>query len=154
MDPRLLITNVGFLIAIVVAFGLGVYVLFLSWRKSARFLFFLASPVFGGTEFIYSLILAGIASALIYRGLAFASRVEVGIVCVLLFLFIFMILAGLPHIQPAVYLVSKPENFFLAVFFYNNSAPHPDTVQDFLDRRRKIRLSRNTGSYCCCGNSV
>src|SRR3989338_10612867 len=43
MDPRLLITNVGFLIATVVAFGLGVYVLFLSWRKSARFLFFLAS---------------------------------------------------------------------------------------------------------------
>src|SRR3989344_55413 len=43
MDPRLLITNIGFLIAIAVAFVFGVYVLFLSWRKFARFLFFLAS---------------------------------------------------------------------------------------------------------------
>ena len=43
MDPRLLITNIVFLIAIVVALGLGVYVLFLNWRKSARFLFLLAS---------------------------------------------------------------------------------------------------------------
>lgn len=43
MDSRLLITNVGFLIAIVAALCLAVYVLFLSWRRSARFLFFLAS---------------------------------------------------------------------------------------------------------------
>ena len=43
MDPRLLITNIGFLITIAVVFVFGVYVLFLSWRKSARFLFFLAS---------------------------------------------------------------------------------------------------------------
>ena len=43
MDPRLLITNTGFLIAIAAALGLGVYVLFLDWRKSVRFLFLFAS---------------------------------------------------------------------------------------------------------------
>ena len=43
MDPRLLIINIGFLMAIVALLGLGVYVLFLSWSKFVRFLFFLAS---------------------------------------------------------------------------------------------------------------
>ena len=110
-----------------------------------KFLFFLASPVFGGTEFIYSLILAGIASALIYRGLAFASRVEVGIVCVLLFLFIFMILAGLPHIQPAVYLVSKPENFFLpygVIFFSLSGIGIVPEMRDVLGQRLRSRLGQ------------
>lgn len=43
MDPRLLITNIGFLMAMVAALCLGVYILFLNWRRSARLLFFLAS---------------------------------------------------------------------------------------------------------------
>ncbi|MFA6273012.1 MAG: HAMP domain-containing sensor histidine kinase [Candidatus Paceibacterota bacterium] len=43
MDPHLLITNVIFLIAVVIALGLGIYVLFLNWRKTARYLFSLAS---------------------------------------------------------------------------------------------------------------
>ncbi|MBI4714001.1 hypothetical protein HY771_02340 [Candidatus Uhrbacteria bacterium] len=110
-----------------------------------KFLFFLASPIFGGTEFAYSLILAGIASALIYRGLAFASRVEVGIVCALLFLFIFMILAGLSNIDPAVYLVSKPENFFLpygVIFFSLSGIGIVPEMRDVLGQRLQSRLGQ------------
>lgn len=43
MDPRLLIANIAFLIAIVAVFCLAVYVLFLNWHKAARYLFALAS---------------------------------------------------------------------------------------------------------------
>ena len=43
MDSRLLLTNIGFLIAIAAALGFGFYALFFDWRKSARLLFFLSS---------------------------------------------------------------------------------------------------------------
>ena len=43
MDPRLLITNIGFLISLVATLGLGIFVLFRGLRKIAHFLFFLMS---------------------------------------------------------------------------------------------------------------
>lgn len=73
-----------------------------------KFLFLFGSSVLGGTEFIYSLLVAGIASALIYRGLRFASKVEIIVVGALLFLFLFIVLACLPYIKPAAWL---PVNF-------------------------------------------
>ncbi len=66
-----------------------------------RFWHLLFSPVFGGSEAVYSVLLAAAGSALIYRGLRFVSRIEVGIIAALLFLFTFIILAALPHLQIA-----------------------------------------------------
>lgn len=110
-----------------------------------KFLFFLASPVFGGTEFVYSLILAAVAGLLIYRGLGFASRVEVAIVGALLFLFIFMILAGLPKIDPSVYLISKPQNAFLpygVIFFSLSGIGIVPEIRDVLGSRLQSRLGQ------------
>lgn len=59
----------------------------------------LLGPIFDGPAIVYSLLIAAIASALIYRGLRFASRLETFIVGILLFLFVFMILAALPHVR-------------------------------------------------------
>jgi tyrosine-specific transport protein len=69
-----------------------------------RFLHILLNPVFGGAEIVYSFIVAGIGSLLIYKGLRFASKIEIVIVLALLFLFLFIIAASVPHIQA--------ENFF------------------------------------------
>ena len=56
-------------------------------------------PIFQGPEPLYALLIAVVASAFIYRGLRFASRLEVVVVGVLLFLFAFIMLAALPHIH-------------------------------------------------------
>jgi tyrosine-specific transport protein len=78
-----------------------------------NFLFLFLSPLMGGTEFFYALLLAGVASLLIYRGLRFASKFEMVIVGALLFLFVFIILASLPHIRPNAYLPISLEQAFL-----------------------------------------
>jgi tyrosine-specific transport protein len=64
-----------------------------------QFLHILLSPIFGGESFIYSLIVGTISSALIYGGLRFASKIEVIIIAALLFLFSFIILSSVPHID-------------------------------------------------------
>ena len=78
-----------------------------------NFLFLLASPIFGGTEFLYSFILVGVVGILLYRGASFVSRFEVFVVGALLFLFLFVVLACIPHIHPQVYLHVSSKNAFL-----------------------------------------
>ena len=57
-------------------------------------LFGVALPSFWG-----SLLLWGLVSALVYQGLRFASKLEVFLIGLLLFLFVFMILAAFPHVE-------------------------------------------------------
>jgi len=64
-----------------------------------HFLYVLFSPAFGGPEELYALALGAVVSVFVYRGLAFVSKIEVWIVAALLFLFVFMTLAALPHAQ-------------------------------------------------------
>ncbi len=78
-----------------------------------NFLFLLLSPFFGGTEFVYALVLAGIVGVLLYRGVSFVSRFEVYIVGALLFLFLFVILASMPHVDPLTYFHATTHNVFL-----------------------------------------
>ena len=54
---------------------------------------------FSVSSFWSSVLLWGIASVCIYQGLRFASRLEVYLIGILLFLFFFMILSALPHVE-------------------------------------------------------
>ena len=63
------------------------------------FLSVLLSPIFGGKEVVYGVVFALIANALIYRGIHFASRFEAVLTSVLIFLFVFVVLASLPYVQ-------------------------------------------------------
>lgn len=66
-----------------------------------EFLRILFEPWFELNGLIYSLGIAGVASLMVFGGLKFASKIEVIIVSVLLFLFSFIILASLPHVDVA-----------------------------------------------------
>lgn len=129
-----------------VAMAAGVWGAMIAYMiVGGKFLFYLASPVFGGTEFVYSLILASVAGLLIYRGLGFASRVEVVIVCALLFLFVFMILAGIPNVHPENFLISKPENAFLpygVIFFSLSGIGIVPEMREVLGSKLQSRLGQ------------
>jgi len=108
-----------------------------------NFLFLLLSPLFGGTETIYSLIIALFASLLIYRGLQFASRIEVTIVGALLLLFLFIILVSLPHIQFSSYHSTASPNFFLPygiILFSLAGVGIVPEMREVLGKRLKSRL--------------
>jgi len=64
-----------------------------------QFFHLLIGASFGLPEIASSFALAGVASFFIYRGLKFASKIEVVIIGLLLFLFAFIILASLPHLR-------------------------------------------------------
>jgi amino acid permease len=57
------------------------------------------SPVIGGSEFGYALVMALTAGLVMYRGIQFVSRFATVIVGILVFLFLFIILAALPHAE-------------------------------------------------------
>jgi len=78
-----------------------------------KFFSFLLSPIFGGSESLYALLVALIAGWLIYCGLGFASKLETTIVVTLIFLFIFIILASIPHIQVMNWFIYRPEHVFV-----------------------------------------
>ncbi len=78
-----------------------------------RFLHLLLGPVFGGPEIVYSILVWLIGTTLIYRGLRFASKIEVPIVIILLFLFVFIIFLSVPEITPANYFTFNFENMFV-----------------------------------------
>lgn len=82
------------------ALGFGIWGAMLAYMVvGGTFLSLLLSPLFGGSPTLYAYLIAGVASGFIYRGLGFASKIEYIIVSILLFLFVFIILSSLPHIQ-------------------------------------------------------
>ena len=78
-----------------------------------EFLHQLLSPFVGGTPFIFSIIVAVIASALIFRGLRFAAKIETVVVCILLFLFSICMLASAPFFEIQHILTFDRANAFL-----------------------------------------
>jgi len=64
-----------------------------------EFIHLLFGGLLGIPEILCSLIIAGVASLFIYRGLGFAAKAEVIIIGALIFLFLFIIGASLPHVQ-------------------------------------------------------
>ncbi len=66
-----------------------------------RFLLALFGPLFGGTELVYALLMVAGVAAFTWRGTKFATRAESAVVGVLLFLFVWAILASVPAISAA-----------------------------------------------------
>ncbi|MCX6714928.1 MAG: amino acid permease [Candidatus Uhrbacteria bacterium] len=110
-----------------------------------KFLFLLLSPVFGGTAAPYSYIVGIIAAALIYRGLQFASKLEVFVILALLFLFIFMIALSVPHIEIGNLAVIDPSKWFLPygiILFALSSTGIVPEMRDVLGMRAKKQLGK------------
>ncbi|MFH1404618.1 MAG: aromatic amino acid transport family protein [Patescibacteria group bacterium] len=83
-----------------IAFALSTWGALLAYLLvGGKFLNTFLSPVFHGSEFVYSCLLFVVAAYFIFRGLKFASKLEIGIIIVLLTLFLFIIATALPHVQ-------------------------------------------------------
>jgi amino acid permease len=77
------------------------------------FFHILLSPLLGGSEFWYQLSLAVVVAWLTFRGIRYLAKMELVIVCALLFLFVFMSLAALPHVHVPNLSLFHPEKWFL-----------------------------------------
>lgn len=110
-----------------------------------KFLFLLLSPVFGGSVAPYSYVVGIIAAILIYRGLQFASKLEVFVILALLFLFIFIIALSVPHIQLSNLTVTDPSKWFLPygiILFALSSTGIVPEMRDVLGLRAKKQLGK------------
>lgn len=108
-----------------------------------NFLFLLVSPVLGGHEFWYSLAIGVIASLFIYRGLRFASKIEIIVIAALLFLFLFIILASLPFIHVNAYVPISIDRAFLpygVILFALAGAGIVPEIRDVLGKRYESKL--------------
>ncbi len=128
----------------VIALAAGVWGAMIAYMiVGGNFLFLLLSPSVGGTEFFYALLMAGVASLLIYRGLKFASKFEMVIVGALLFLFVFIILSSIPHIDPSAYLSISFEHSFLpygVILFALAGTGIVPEIKDVLGARLRSKL--------------
>lgn len=79
------------------------------------FLHALFSPLLGGGREPYAFAMAAAVAFASSKGLRIASRIEAAVVAVLLFLFLYVSLAALPHAQPARLLAADP-SLALAVY--------------------------------------
>jgi len=110
-----------------------------------RFLFLLLNPLFGGPELVYSIIVAVVATYLIYRGLIFASKLEVILIGALLFLFTFIILLSIPEIQLGNFQVSSLSGFFLpygVILFSMAGTGIVPELKDVLGKKQEHNLGR------------
>lgn len=110
-----------------------------------KFLFLVLSPMLGGSVAIYSYVIAVVAAFLIYRGLQFASKLEVFVILALLFLFIFIIALSIPHIQLSHLAVIDPTKWFLPygiILFALSSTGIVPEMRDILGLRAKKQLGK------------
>ncbi len=128
------------------AMGLGIWGAMLAYMVvGGEFLFLLLSPIFGGGQVLYSFAVGLIASAMIYGGLRFASRIEVIVVVALLFLFLFLILASVPHIDVSHYLTLDVSQAFVpygVIIFSMAGVGIVPELKDVLGRKHKQELGR------------
>ncbi len=127
-----------------IAMGLGVWGAMLAYMVvGGEFLFLLLSPVFGGAQFVYSYIVAFSACLLIYGGLRFASRIEIVVVGVLLFLFLFIILMSAPHVDVSHYFSVDFSNAFLpygVILFSAAGVGIIPEIKDVLGKKHKREM--------------
>ncbi|MBI4257064.1 hypothetical protein HY626_03350 [Candidatus Uhrbacteria bacterium] len=96
------------------ALCLGIWGAMLAYLVAGgTFLNLLLSPLLGGEPAMYSYVLGVVASILIFGGLTLASRIEYLVVCALLFVFTFIILASVPSIDVTHLSTLNLEKFFL-----------------------------------------
>jgi len=111
-----------------------------------HFLHLLFGTAFGGPEELYALLLAAVVCVLVWRGLGFVSKIEVWIIGALLFLFAFMTLAALPHVEiknlfvdPEWHQVLLP--FGVVLFSLAGVGVVPE-MKDILGRKQQSQLPR------------
>lgn len=110
-----------------------------------KFLFLIFSPVFGGGVALYSYAIGIIAAFLIYRGLGFASKLEVFVILALLFLFVFMIAVSAPSIQLSYLMAYHPSKWFLpygVILFALSSTGIVPEMRDVLGLHAKKLLGK------------
>lgn len=110
-----------------------------------KFLFLILSPVFGGSAAFYSYVVLIIAALLIYRGLLFASKLEVFVILALLFLFLFMIVLSVPHIQMSNLTIIDSSKWFLPygiILFALSSTGIVPEMRDVLGFKAKKQLGK------------
>lgn len=110
-----------------------------------KFLFLILSPIFGGTVTVYSYIVAIIAAYLIYRGLQFASKIEVFVIFALLFLFLFIIVLSIPSIRLDNLVGIDPTKWFLPygiILFALSSTGIVSEMKDVLGLQAKKQLGK------------
>jgi len=96
------------------AFALGIWGAMLAYMVvGGEFLYSLLFPFLGGSPSVYAYAVAGISSLFIFGGLKYVSKMEILIISILLFLFLFIILASLPHIQLEHYATIDLSHFFV-----------------------------------------
>jgi amino acid permease len=84
----------------IVAMSFGIWGAMLAYMViGGDFLSTLFSSTNGGGSVVFSFLIAILTGFMIYGGLRRASRVETVVVCALLFLFVFIIFACLPHLR-------------------------------------------------------
>src|SRR3989338_5436931 len=111
---RFLGPRFGKLALVLMTFGLwGALLAYLI--VGGNFLHALIGPVFGASEAVSVLLLAAVGGFLVYRGLSFVSHIEIIIVCVILFLFVFIAGAAVPHAKIA-HLVTADPSYALTTY--------------------------------------
>lgn len=124
-----------------VALGFGVWGAMLAYMVvGGQFLHILLSPLVGGDTAMYSYLIGFLAAALVFGGLKFASKIEYIIVAILLLLFIFIILASAPHIDPSHFTAFDFSNVFIpygVIIFALTGAGVIPELKDVLGGRHK-----------------
>lgn len=95
------------------------------------------------SPFVGSMIVAVIVAAATYGGIREMSRVEIGLIGSLLFLFCFMILASLPHVELRHLTVSHPDRWLLpygVVLFALSGLGIVPELKDVLGKRQLPKL--------------
>lgn len=127
------------------ALGLGIWGAMLAYMVvGGTFLHLLLSPVFGGEVAVYSYVVAGIGTLLIYGGLTLASKIEYLVVLALLFLFTFIILASIPEISFSHYTTLDVSHAFIpygVILFSLAGMGIVPELKDVLGKKHKRQLA-------------
>lgn len=101
------------------------------------FLHQLFSPLLGGPEWVYGTALAAIVLLASRRGTQVASKIEVVVVSLMLFLFVLLTLAALPRVELANFAFERPSDWTVAygvVLFAFSGAGMVPEMRDVLGR--------------------
>lgn len=128
-----------------VALGFGIWGAMLAYMVvGGQFLHVLLSPLAGGDTVAYSYLVGFLAAALVFGGLKFASKIEYIVVTILLLLFIFIILASAPHVDPSNFVALNFANAFIPygviIFALTGVGVIPE-LKDVLGSRHKRHMS-------------
>lgn len=118
------------------AYGWGAMLAFM--LIGGTFLQALLGPIVGGDVWLYQLAMAAIAGALTFRGISHLARAELFVISGLLFLFVFIVLASLPHLIVGNLLVVHPADWFSpygVVFFSLSGLGVIPELRDVLGRQ-------------------